>query len=309
MKVAIISDLPDSAKSRILACFPKTWQVTILSTSFNENALTDTEVIVPEHLCIDEAFLKHAPKLRLIQVGAGYDNIDLAACKARQVAVCHAPGINAQAVAEQVMAYILCWNKKLLFHQQQIHAPAEGYLTPYRSRELSKQTIGLIGLGHIGQAVSRYCQAFNMRILAYSRHQHHLPHITQVSLPELLSQSDIISLHLPLTQETHHLMNQITLTQMQSHALLINTARGGLIDESALIKALENGVIAGACLDVFENEPLSKSHKLRSLDNVILTPHTAGYPDGLKFHQRRYQFFVDNIHRLINDEPLAHQLC
>ena len=118
----------------------------------------------------------------------------------------------------------------------------------------------------------------------------------------LCRESDIISLHVPLSESTRHMIDAEVLAAMKPDALLINTARGAVVDEEALIRALRRGEIGGACLDVFEDEPLAEDHPLRDLRNVILTPHTAGYPDAPRYHRKRYAFFAENIEKVMRDE-------
>ena len=172
----------------------------------------------------------------------------------------------------------------------------------YTGAELSSMTIGILGMGHVGRIVAEYCRAFGMRVLAYSRHGFDLAGVEARTPDELCAESDIISVHVPLTAETRHMIDDGIFRKMKPDAVLINTSRGAVIDESALIRALKDGRIAGACLDVFEDEPLPPDHPLRDLENVILTPHTAGLPDGVKYHRKRYEFFVSNIRRVMRHE-------
>ncbi len=141
-----------------------------------------------------------------------------------------------------------------------------------------------------------------MTVLGYSHKLIEMCSVEQVDLDTLFRDSDIISLHVPLTDSTRHLINAETFSKMKPDALLINTSRGGTVDEAALITALENKDISGACLDVFETEPLKPDSPLRDLKNVLLTPHTAGLPDGIKYHKKRYAFFVRNIEKVMRHE-------
>ena len=218
--------------------------------------------------------------------------------------VCNAAGLNADAVAEHVLALLLCHYKNICRHDRFMHAGGTSPLPDYRGGELAGRTLGLVGLGHIGRAVAARAQAFGLRLLGWSYRPIQVPGVTPVSLPQLFTESDIVSLHVPLTDDTRQLIDAAALAQMKPGALLINTARGGLIDEAALVRALQRGTLSGACLDVFAEEPLPADSPLRQLDNVILTPHTAGYPDGPKFHAKRIAYFAANIQRwLAGDEP------
>lgn len=220
--------------------------------------------------------------------------------------VCNAAGLNADAVAEHVMALLLCHYKNICRHDRFMHAGGTSPLPDYHGGELSGRTLGLVGLGHIGRAVAVRAQAFGLRVLGWSYRPIQVPGVTPVSLPQLFAESDIVSLHVPLTDDTRQLIDAAALAQMKPGALLINTARGELIDEAALVRALQRGTLSGACLDVFRpEEPLPAEMSLRQLDNVILTPHTAGYPDGPKFHAKRIAYFAANIQRWLAGDRAA----
>ena len=302
MKVVIIGFFPAAAKDRILESFPCAWDIRIVSPDKVEQELTDADVLIPEHIRIDDDLLQKAPKLKLVQTGAGYDNVDLNACTMHGVQVCNAAGVNANAVAEHVMAFILCWYKNIVTLDKLLKAGSDESELNYCGAELAEKTIGLVGFGHVGKKVAEYCNAFHMNVLVYSRKPTDAAEIEQRDLDSLVRDSDIVSLHVPLNESTRHMINADVLAKMKSDAVLINTSRGGVIDEPQLLHALEKGLIGGACLDVFEDEPLRPDHPFRSLKNVILTPHTAGLPDGVKYHRKRYEFFVRNIERVMNNE-------
>jgi D-3-phosphoglycerate dehydrogenase len=221
------------------------------------------------------------PRLRVIgRYGIGVDNIDVEAASERGIAVVNAPGFCAREVAEHTMMFILACARKLGFLDKCMRRGdwARDKASPMRG--LYTQTLGLIGFGRIGREVARRAAACGMKIMA---HDPYLPKneaeqygVTMVSLHELLRESDFVSLHAPLTRETRHLLGETELREMKPTAYLINTGRGPLVDEPALLKALKEGWIAGAALDVFETEPLPASSPLLQYDNVLLTPHTGG---------------------------------
>lgn len=308
MNLLIIGDYPVATQSRMRAVFPAEWQITIAAPDVCAPHLADAEAVIPEHVLVDDAFLAQAPRLRFVQVGAGYDNVDLAACSRRGVQVCNAAGLNADAVAEHVMALLLCHYKNICLLNRFMRTGGSTPLPDYHGGELSGRTLGLVGLGHIGRAVAVRAQAFGLRVLGWSYRPIDVPGVAPVSLSQLFAESDIVSLHVPLKANTRHLIDDAALTQMKPGALLINTARGGLVDEAALVCALQRRTLGGACLDVFAEEPLSAESPLRQLDNVILTPHTAGYPDGPKFHEKRIAYFAANIQRWISGEQLQGKL-
>ena len=302
MKVVITGFFPETAKDRIRGSFPRVWDVKIVLPDEAEQELTDADVLIPEHIRIDEGILQKAPKLKLVQTGAGYDNVDVNACTRHGVQVCNAAGVNANAVAEHVMALILCWYKNILKLDKFLKADSDEGELNYFGAELSDKTIGLVGFGHVGKKVAEYGNAFHMKVLVYSHRPTDAAGTEQRDLDSLLRDSDIVSLHVPLNESTRHMINADVFSKMKSDSVLVNTSRGGVIDEPQLLQALEKGLIGGACLDVFEEEPLRRDHPFRRMENVIVTPHTAGLPDGVKYHKKRYAFFVKNIERVMKGE-------
>jgi phosphoglycerate dehydrogenase-like enzyme len=302
VKVVIVGRFPDGAKGRIAGAFPGAWTVVLASPEDVAAELADADVLIPEHLLVDGALLDGATRLRLVQTGAGSDNVDIAECARRGVRVAHARGVNAGAVAEHVFALILGWFKNVIWLDQAMKRGA--YDVEYAGAELSGKTLGIVGLGNIGREVGRLGRAFRLQLFGCHRRQDTVaPEVELVDLPTLLQRSDIVSLHVSLHPETQHLIGRKELALMRRDALLVNTSRGGVVDEEALVEALEREQIGGAALDVFETEPLSRESPLRKMRNVILTPHMAGMPDGLRFHGKRYAFFVENIRRVSEGLP------
>jgi D-3-phosphoglycerate dehydrogenase len=218
------------------------------------------------------------PALRIIaRAGVGYDAVDVEAATERGVAVAIAPGTNQDAVAEHTFSLILALAKYVAFQHPLVKAgqwPRQATL-PLRGR-----TLGIAGLGRIGKAVALRGEAFRMPLLAYEpvpdkqfTREHN---IQLVPFEQLLRESDYLTLHVPLLPESRYMINRETLALMKPTAFLINTARGGLVNENDLVEALRNKRIAGAALDVFEQEPPVKDHPLFGFDNVVLTPHAAG---------------------------------
>jgi phosphoglycerate dehydrogenase-like enzyme len=226
---------------------------------------------------INADFLDKLPSLRIIaKYGVGLDNIDLKACKERGVRVGWTGGVNKRSVAEMALGFMLALSRNLYITSnqlKQLNWNKDG------GTQLTGKTIGIIGLGHIGKELVTLLQPFNLRILvnditdvtqyAYSRN------LTCVSKDELFSEADIISIHTPFTSATINLINEAVFNKMKPTALLINTARGGIVNEDDLKNALEKNIIAGAALDVYETEP-PQNKELLSLPNLICTPHTGG---------------------------------
>lgn len=302
MKIVIAGSFPPAAKQRITDSFPQDWELAFVSPEDIADEIGTADVLIPEHEPVDAALLEKAPALKLVQTGAGYDNVNLEDCSKYGVIVCSAAGVNADAVAEHVMAFILCRYKNLIYLDGFMKAHRAEQELDYAGAELSGKTVGIIGLGRVGRKVAAYCRAFGMRVLGLGRSGGGIPGVEAKSLEELCRESDIISIHVPLTENTRHMINAEVFRLMKKDAILINTSRGAVVDEAALIRALNSGQLAGACLDVYEEEPLSRDSPLRDMAQVILTPHTAGLPDGVKFHEKRYAFFVGNIRKVLNHE-------
>lgn len=297
MKVVIVGKFSRRTKGLILSKFPHDWKIVMVTSEKLNKELYDAEVIIPEHQIIDGPLLDRAKYLKLVQTGAGYDNVMIEECTKRGVYVANAAGINARAVAEHVFAYILCWYKNMIYLDGIMKRGQYG--VDYAGSELSGKVIGIVGLGNIGREVARLAQTFKMKVLGY--HTHPIDTNLEIECMDfitLLRLSDIVTLHVSLNDKTRSMISRRELKLMKEDAFLINTSRGPIIDKAALIEALRSRKIGGAGLDVFETEPLPRDSPLRKLNNVILTPHTAGSPDGLKFHHKRYEFFVENIRRV-----------
>ena len=308
MNLVIIGRFPADTDTQIRAFFPADWEVSITESNLAGPYLQNADALIPEHIPIGPSFLDKAPKLRMIQTGAGYDNVDLAECTRRSILVCSAAGVNTAAVAEHTMALILGWFKNIVYLDSFLKAHRDSRELRYSGGELCGKTAGIIGLGAIGQRVSSLCRAFGMNVLGYTRHPKSVQGVEAVSLDELLARSDVVSIHVPATPETRHMIGRQAFQKMKPSAVLVNTARGAVVHEEALIEALSDHQIAGACLDVYEEEPLPQASRLRELPNVILTPHTAGYPDGVKLHEKRYSFFSSNIRQAWSGEMPANLL-
>lgn len=223
-----------------------------------------------------------APALKVISKhGSGIDVIDQAAAAERGIAVCSAPGANAAAVAEHTWALILACAKSVVTLDKRLR---EGHWdkATHKSLELEGLTLGLIGLGAIGSRVATVGNAFGMRVLAYDPFAKTMPLSCEreETLNGLLSRSDVISLHCPLTAENRAMINTDTLAHCKRGAILVNTARGGLIDDNALISALDEGIVRSAALDSFNVEPLTVPHRWQTREDVIISPHIGGVSDA-----------------------------
>jgi D-3-phosphoglycerate dehydrogenase len=218
-----------------------------------------------------------APSLRVISKhGSGTDTIDKDAAKARGIEVRAAVGANAAAVAEQALALLLACAKSVVQLNARMHAGHWDKAT-HKSVELNGRTIGLVGLGAIGQRFARMCDAMGMKVLGHDPFAKDLPaYIRPVDLAALWRESDAISLHCPLTPENREMVNAQTLAACKRGVILVNTARGGLIDEAALQQGVRSGQVAAAGLDSFAVEPMATPHPFQGEPNIILSPHIGG---------------------------------
>jgi glyoxylate reductase len=227
---------------------------------------------------IDAALLDAAgPQLKVVaNVAVGYNNIDVAACRARGIVVTNTPDVLTNACADFTWGLILAVTRRLGEGERVVRAGQwKGWALDYMlGMELRGKQLGLVGVGRIGRAVADKAPAFGMSVAYSARHAADVPNAIQMPLDRLLATSDIVSLHCPMTPETKHLIDQKALTRMKRTAYLINTSRGPVVDEAALAWALKERLIAGAALDVYEHEPEIHAG-LMSLENVLLIPHLA----------------------------------
>jgi D-3-phosphoglycerate dehydrogenase / 2-oxoglutarate reductase len=232
-----------------------------------------------------------AKRLKVIgRSGTGVDTIDTKAAQDRHIAVVNAPGANAQSVAEHTMALMLAVSRHIVPAVNSVKA-GKWEKANYHGMELQGKTLGILGMGHIGSRVAKLAEAFGMTVLFYVRGG---------DLATVLKQSDVISIHLPLTDETRGRIGAKELASMKRTAMLINTARGAIVDEKALVSALQEGTIAAAALDVYEKEPLSPDSALLKLTNVILTPHVGA--DSPESENRASLSVAQDIHRVLQGE-------
>ena len=270
----------------------------------------DSDVLLHVLERVTAASLELAPSLKLIQkLGVGVDTIDLDAAKRRGVAVCNMPGTNTRAVAELTVLLMLATLRRLTELDTETRA-GNGWALDSDLLddlgELGGRTVGLVGFGAVGQCLAPMLQGMGARILYTSQHESPHPDATSVSFPDLLRSADVVSLHVPLTSATASMMNNHAFGAMKPGAILINTARGGLVDYHALHRAIVNGRLRGAGLDVFEAEPADGSHPLFRLPNVIVTPHLAWFTSETL--NRSLGVFAENCRRLRDGEPLLNRV-
>jgi (S)-sulfolactate dehydrogenase len=267
--------------------------------------LTDARALVVRNRTqVNAALLQAAPHLKVVgRLGVGLDNIDTSACASQGVVVCPATGANDLAVAEWVIASAMMLFRGAFFARTQMmdgRWPRNHCI----GHETAGKSLGLVGYGNIARETARLAKALGMRVLA------HDPYVAPEepawldverldSLEPLLAEADAVSLHVPLTHSTRHLIDHKALAAMKPGALLINAARGGVVDEEALVAALRSGALGGAALDVYEDEPLSKDggSRFAGLENLVLTPHIAGV--SVESNQRVSKVTMENVRRVL----------
>ena len=312
-KVFVTRALPGTALAQLAAatslrCWPGPLPITAAQL---RTELRDAEGL----LClltdrIDEALLAAAPALRVVSsCSVGVDHVEVAALSRRRIPLGHTPGVLVEATADLTFALLLAAARRLNEAERFVR---DGQWTAARrwepelllGKDLHGATLGLIGLGAIGQAVARRAQGFGLRVIGWTPSGRSVPGVTAASFEQVLAQSDFISLHLALSAQTTRLINAAALAQMKHDAILINTARGGLVDEAALVVALRTKQLGAAALDVFEQEPLAADHPLLALPNVVIAPHIGSATLGTR--SRMAQLAVDNLLAGLQGRPMPH---
>lgn len=286
-------------------------KVTIHDRSSNDEIVeraSKAEMLIVNKVVLNENILDQLPLLKYIGVTAtGYNNIDIIAAQKNGVTVTNVKAYGPASVAQHTFGLLLALTNHLELHSQSVHngewAASKDFCywkTPLI--ELSGKKLGLIGLGDIGSKVANIAKAMGMNVIAYRKNPSKTenPGITMVTLEKLFHDSDVISLHCPLTDETKEIINKNTLSQMKKSAFLLNTGRGPLINEQDLADALQKEVIAGAGLDVLSTEPPAVDNPLLSAPNCIITPHIAWA--SFEARKRLLQITADNIRAFINGE-------
>ena len=314
-KVFIAGKIPDKAvalmKAANLTVDMYTGDKLISTETLKENIVDSDFLITPLSTQVNRDVLNHASKLKLIaNFGAGTNNIDINYAKKLGIPVTNTPIVSTVSTAESTVGLIIGLMHRIAEGDHLMRTTGFNGWAPlfFLGHELQGKTLGIIGLGQIGQAVAKRMHAFDMPILYTQRHR--LPISREVELgakfvsqDELLANSDVVSLHLPLNEHTKHLLGAAEFKQMKSTAVLINAARGPIIDESALTEALKQHIIAGAALDVYEHEP-KVSEELKQMKNVLLTPHLGNAT--IEARDAMAVIVAENVIAAANDQPIKY---
>ncbi len=284
MNIVLAGKFPQGTKELFQKLLPESdFFVKAIDTEEEYSKLTDAEVIVLRIFKLPQAVVERNKSLKLIEKwGVGYDTIDIKAAGYAGIPVCNVPGANAYAVSDLAVLHMLAVMRNFIKHHENM---TKGIWTKNEfmdtSYSLINKTVGLIGLGSIGKQVAKKVQAFGAKVVYFdinrlkSENEKDLQ-IRYLPMAELLKTSDVVSLHTPLTESTRNMISKIELNMMKPTAILVNTGRGGLIDEDALIDALNRKQILGAGLDCFQEEPVSSDNPLLRQERIVLTPHIGG---------------------------------
>ena len=275
----------------------------------------DAEILLANPtISVKKELIDALPKLRLIQTeGVGFEGVDLDAARRRGIYVCNCRGVNALAVAEHAVMLMLCCLRDVINGHRDVLEGRQNdkkvyYMKTNSLRELGDCTVGFVGYGAIGREAARLTRAFGAKTLFYTPHPRQDEYAQYRPLDELLAESDIVSLNLPLTKQTENMADAAFFARMKDGAILINTARGGLVNSRDLIAAIAGGKLSGAGLDVLDNEPVQRDHVLVTAPEevrrkIIFTPHIAGV--SASSFVRTYAVITDNIRRIRQGERPA----
>ena len=311
-KIVFLTGLPQDVLEIVTSHTPVGFETTIVDGDLSEreqiDAVQDADFLLVYRADLSDAVLRAATNVRLVQLmSAGYDSMNLELMRELEVPCANNGGANSWSVSDHAVLLMLSVYKRLVLADEATrdgrwNAPIDGMNT----FEMADKLVGVLGMGNIGRQVARRIQGFDARVQYYDKYP--LPEeqerelgVTPVSLEQLFRTSDIVTCHTALTKETHHVVSAERLATMKPTAVLVNTSRGPVVDEAALIEALRNGTIAGAGIDGFEKEPVDPDNPLLTMDNVTVTPHMAGTTWNTWF--RRAEFAYGNMRRVWEGQP------
>jgi D-3-phosphoglycerate dehydrogenase / 2-oxoglutarate reductase len=266
---------------------------------------SDADAIITAVIPIDAGFVERLLNCKVIvRLGVGYDIVDLASCRKKGIQVCNIPDYGTEEVAIHALALCFAVHRRILSYDGNLRKGRWGHVLPWRIHRLSTLRAGVVGLGRIGTAFARGIRPFVRDVVGFDpfldAEQFGAKGLAETSLDTLFETSDIISLHLPLSEENHHLISDRAIAQMKQRPILVNVSRGGLVDSAALARALRSGDLAGAGIDVFEHEP-EVPPELLALENIVMTPHVAWYSEEADLQLRRSS--IEEIVRVLGGQP------
>ena len=303
-RVAFVTGLPKSIIDLILTSSPDGWVTEVVSGDLSEEEqikkIVDADFLMVYRAHLYDHALTRAKKVKLVQLlSAGYDTVNLQLMSELEIPCASNGGANSWAVADHTILLMLSVFKRLVESESSLRKGLWAQaITGTNTFEMAGKVVGILGMGNIGQKVAKRVQGFESEVQYYdsfpltSEIESSL-NVTRVSLDQLFTTSDIVTCHVPLTKDTYHIVNKKRLDMMKTSGIVINTSRGQVIDEKALILALMNETIAGAGLDVFDKEPISINNPLLDIPGIVLTPHIAGTTWDTWF--RRARFAYDNM--------------
>jgi phosphoglycerate dehydrogenase-like enzyme len=311
-RVAFIHGLPQRIVDVIISYNPEGFTTNVVDGKTPEEqqrrAVEDADFIMSYRARLSDSVLRAATRARLVQIlSAGYDNMNLKLLRELEIPCANNGGANSWAVSDHAVLLMLALYRRLIpsdraTREGRWSAPIDGMNT----FEVANKTVGILGIGNIGRQVARRVQGFDANVQYYDKYplspeRERELKVKRVSLEELFRTSDIITCHTPLTRETRHIVNRERIAMMKPTAVLVNTSRGPVVDEAALIEALQQKRIAGAGLDVFEREPVDPNNPLLKMENVVVTPHSAG--TTWDTWSRRAEFAYQNMKRVWDGQP------
>lgn len=312
MKIVILDSLTVSTNDINLNNFNKLGDIKVYKNTTIDNVINhidDAEVVFCTKAPITAKVFENCKNLKYIGLfSTGYNNVDIQAASEHNVIVCNVPEYSTNSVAQHVFAFILHHYSKISEYANSVDKGDwinTEIFTYYNIpiSDISNFTLGIIGFGSIGKRVSEIAIAFGIKVIAYTRtSSKNVENIDFVSLDELLKQSDIVTIHCPLNEQTKELINSNTLSKMKKSAFLINTARGGIINENDLAFALKNGIISAAGLDVLTIEPMLENNPLRNINNCYITPHVAWSPKTIR--ENLINLTIENFIAWENNKPI-----
>jgi len=311
-KIVFITNLPTHLAEVISTYTPEDFETTIINENIDSDdahkLVADAEFIIAFGVALSDSLIRAGTKVKLIQLlSAGYDRMNFELLHDLGIPCANNGGANSWAVADHAVLLMLALYKKLTLSDKGVREGNwRGVVNGFNTYEMSNKKVGIYGIGNIGKKVAKRVQGFDCIVQYYDKYRlsendEKNLNLSYVTLEELFKTSDIITLHSPLTAETKGAINTNLLTLMKSSAILINTSRGPVINEPDLISALQNDTIAGAGLDVMNVEPIEKDNPLLSMDNTIVTPHSAGTTWDTWF--RRAEFAYTNIKNVHEGNP------